>query len=100
MRADPRAGNIQRVDDRRHRDSQEKESLYRIRIRGVLSQTLLGAFPGLDAVIDAGDTVLFGALPDQAALYGVIGEIEALGLELLEIRQIPSGADPRAIQAQ
>jgi hypothetical protein len=30
--------------------------------------------------------VLTGLLPDQAALYGVLGEIEALGLVLLEVR--------------
>jgi hypothetical protein len=31
-------------------------------------------------------TVLTGVL-DQSALYGVLAEIEALGLELLEVRQ-------------
>ena len=36
------------------------------------------------------DTVLIGALPDQAALHGVLAEIEALGLELLEVRRQPS----------
>jgi hypothetical protein len=34
-------------------------------------------------------TVLTGPLPDQAALYGVLAEIEALGLELLEVRRLP-----------
>jgi hypothetical protein len=51
---------------------------------------MLGAFPGLDADTNLGDTVLAGALPDQAALYGVLDEIEALGLELLEVRRFPS----------
>jgi hypothetical protein len=31
--------------------------------------------------------VLTGLLPDRAALYGVLAEIEALGLELLELRR-------------
>jgi hypothetical protein len=35
------------------------------------------------------DTVLTGLL-DQAALYGVLAEIEALGLDLLEVRQLTS----------
>jgi hypothetical protein len=26
---------------------------------------------------------------DQAALYGVLAEIEALGLELIEVRRLP-----------
>jgi hypothetical protein len=35
------------------------------------------------------DTVLRGVLPDQAALHGVLAQIEALGLELLEVRRLP-----------
>lgn len=58
-----------------------------IGIRGVLSDTLLGAFPGLRSRTDRGDTKLMGALPDQAALHGVLATIEALGLELIEVRR-------------
>jgi hypothetical protein len=60
---------------------------YEIRVRGLLGATLLGAFPDLDAKAERGETVLSGALPDQAALYGVLAQIEALGLELLEVRR-------------
>ena len=35
-------------------------------------------------------TVLTGLL-DQSALYGVLAEIEALGLDLLEVRQLGQG---------
>jgi hypothetical protein len=38
-----------------------------------------------------GDTLLRGALPDQSALHGVLAQIEALGLELLELRRLPGG---------
>jgi hypothetical protein len=34
------------------------------------------------------DTVLTGLLEDRSALFGVLAQIEALGLELLELRQI------------
>ena len=47
------------------------------------------AFPTLRAEIRGEDTVLTGALADQAALYGVLTEIEALGLELVEVRPLP-----------
>jgi hypothetical protein len=47
------------------------------------------AFPALRAQPRGEGTVLTGALPDQAALYGVLAEIEALGLELLEVRRLP-----------
>jgi hypothetical protein len=36
-----------------------------------------------------GDTVLTGPLPGRAALYRVLAQIEALGLELLEVRRLP-----------
>ena len=59
---------------------------YQIRVSGRLGETLLAAFPGLHATADGNDTVLAGGLPDQAALYGVLAQVEALGLELLEVR--------------
>jgi hypothetical protein len=62
---------------------------YRIRVRGHLGQTIRGAFPALQARASGGDTVLTGPLPDRAALHGVLAEIEALGLELLEVRRLP-----------
>jgi hypothetical protein len=34
------------------------------------------------------DTVLTGVLVDQSAVFGVVAQIEALGLELVELRQI------------
>jgi hypothetical protein len=69
--------------------------LYTIRIRGRLGVTALSAFPSLVSELKGSDTVLSGWVEDQSALFGVIGQIEALGLELLELRQIqarpPSG---------
>ncbi len=36
-----------------------------------------------------GDTLLIGALADQAALYGVLHRIRDLGLALLAVEQLP-----------
>ena len=58
----------------------------RIRIRGLLGDTMLGAFPELGWEAADGETVLVGVLPDQASLHGVLAEVEALGLELIEVR--------------
>jgi hypothetical protein len=68
----------------------DKERLVRceIRVRGVLGETLLEAFPGLRAQPAGADTVLTGELPDEAALHGVLAEIAALGLVLLELRRV------------
>jgi hypothetical protein len=61
-----------------------------IRIRGRLGATALSAFPTMGAEVQSGETVLTGPLQDRSALYGVIAQIEALGLEILELRQIGS----------
>ncbi len=67
---------------------------YQIRVSGRLGQMIRFAFPGLHARAEGGDTVLTGVLADQAALYGVLAEAEALGLELIEVRRLPP-CEPR-----
>ena len=62
---------------------------YEIWVSGHLGETMRAAFPGLRAEARGAGTVLTGALPDQAALHGVLAEISALGLELLEVRRLP-----------
>ena len=64
---------------------------YLIRIKGHLGATMLSAFPGLAPQHHGAHTVLTGLL-DRSALYGVLAEIESLGLDLVEIRQLmPEG---------
>jgi hypothetical protein len=62
-------------------------ALYMIRINGHLGATLLSAFPAMAPHHHGAHTVLTGLL-DRSALYGVLAEIEALGLDLLEIRKL------------
>jgi hypothetical protein len=64
---------------------------YEIRVRGHLGKTMLRAFPTLRAETRDRDTLLYGAVADQAALHGVLAQVEALGLELLELRRLPPG---------
>ena len=60
---------------------------YRIRIHGHLGATVLSAFPAMLSQHHGADTVLTGLL-DRSALYGVLAEVEALGLDLVEVRQL------------
>jgi len=62
--------------------------LYAIRIKGRLGATALSAFPSMVSELKGGETVLTGLLEDRSAVFGVLGQIEALGLDLLELRQI------------
>jgi hypothetical protein len=67
---------------------------YMIRVNGHLGATLLSAFPAMAWQRQGPETVLTGML-DRPALYGVLAEIEALGLDLLEIRQLgPEAGSP------
>jgi hypothetical protein len=60
---------------------------YLIRINGRLGATMLSAFPAMAPHHHGAHTVLTGLL-DRSALYGVLAEIDALGLDLLEVRQL------------
>ena len=62
---------------------------YAIQIHGHLGATVLSAFPALASHRHGADTVLTGLL-DRSALYGVLAEIEALGLDLVEVRCLTS----------
>jgi len=67
---------------------------WEIRVRGPIGPTIMQAFATLTASRSGQDTLLSGSLPDQSALYGVIHQLEALGLQLLAIRPLPA-SDPR-----
>ena len=62
--------------------------LYTIRLEGRLGATALSAFPTMVSELKGGETVLTGLLEDRSAVFGVVAQIEALGLELIELRHI------------
>lgn len=71
-------------------------ALYTIRINGHLGAMMLSAFPAMMPQRHGADTVLTGLL-DRSALYGVLAEIDALGLDLLEVRLLelePGSPEP------
>jgi len=59
---------------------------YHICVKGHLDSSWQDWFAGLQIRNEAsGTTVLSGPLPDQAALYGVLLQIDRLGLTLLAL---------------
>jgi hypothetical protein len=73
-----------------------KPSRYEFRVRGRLAERLLSSFDGFDAEIQPVETILSGEVADQAALHGVLEQIESLGLELVEVRQVDERRHPLA----
>jgi hypothetical protein len=66
---------------------------YEIRINGRVGEEVTAAFEGLDAEVLPIETVLRGEIVDRAALHGVLDRVQALGLELVEVRRV---SDPRS----
>ena len=66
---------------------------YAFRISGRLTPALTAVLEPLKSVETSADTLLVGPVTDRAALHGYIAHLEALGLELVELRRLPTGDD-------
>jgi hypothetical protein len=72
-----------------HSDVPSRSGDYEIHVKGRVSDFFRFAFEELTISVRPIETVLRGANLDQAALYGILDRIQALGLELIEIRRLP-----------
>ena len=66
-----------------------REVPYEFRIRGRMSRALLESFESMESAPGPVETVLHGPVRDQAELHGLLDRIQALGLELVEVRRLP-----------
>ena len=66
--------------------------LYEIRIKGYLDDRWADWFDGLTITLeDNGDTLLTGAVVDQAALHGLLRKVRDLGMPLLSVIHLKPG---------
>jgi hypothetical protein len=82
---------IDRVPANESATSDCEPPCYEIRVGGPIGPAVMQAFPTLSASRSGHDTLLTGLIPDQSALYGLIHELEVLGLQLLEINRRKCG---------
>jgi hypothetical protein len=70
---------------------------YRIRVKGQVGPEWSEWFGGMAITCNEhNETTLSGQVVDQAALYGILNKIQALGLTLLSVlREAPSRSEPR-----
>ncbi|MGD0928217.1 MAG: hypothetical protein ABR926_23835 [Streptosporangiaceae bacterium] len=63
-------------------------SYYEIRVVGVLPPEALLDFDRMTASVEPVETVVHGALPDAAALHGLLARLETFGAQIVEIRRL------------
>jgi hypothetical protein len=74
-------------------------SRYRIVLRGRLSERFESAFDGMTLEHGPNRTVLVGDVRDQAQLYGLLGQLQEFGIELLAVESADGsggGCEPGA----
>lgn len=70
--------------------------VYQIRVEGQLGCQWADWFGGMTiAPQDNGDTILTGAVIDQAALYGLLKKVRDLGMPLVSVNRV-NGREPDA----
>ena len=66
---------------------------FEVHVRGELPEAALDELEYLTARVVPAETVLTGVVPDQAALLGLLGWLQSLGLEVTEVRRVAGAGD-------
>jgi hypothetical protein len=70
-----------------------KTTRYEIRVHDVLDEKWAGYFAPFDLSVGDEETLLTGAVHDQAELFGVLLKIRDLGLRLVSVNPVGAEAD-------
>lgn len=70
-------------------EEQDAPGQYEIRIKGHLDDRWSAWFEGMTVTLEEnGETLLKGAVADQAALYGLLKKVRDLGMPLVLVKRI------------
>lgn len=64
------------------------KDIYQIRVNGRLGQSWSSWFDDMTLTVEKGETIISGAVVDQAALHGLLAKVRDLGLTLIDVRRI------------
>ncbi len=80
------------LNEREPKPALNQPAVYQIRIKGHLGSQWADWFEGLAITLeDNGDTLVTGAVVDQAALHGLLKKIRDLGLPLVSVCPVEPG---------
>ena len=63
---------------------------YQIRIKGILDEKWSDWFDGFTITHQENETVLYGPIPDQGALHGLLAKLRDLGLPIRSVECLSS----------
>ena len=85
------------LESNKQRTREGMGTVYRIVVRGELSERFAPAFEGMKLKTGAGQTVLTGHVLDQTRLYGILDRISGLGLRLVSVNSLTD--EPQASES-
>src|SRR3954465_1600442 len=65
------------------------DSAYEVRVSGAIPEEMLLDLGVVARGIEGSQTVLYGDVRDESALFGLLARLRGLGLEIVEVRRTP-----------
>ena len=65
------------------------DSAYEVRVSGPIPEQMLLDLGVVARGVEGSQTVLYGDVRDESALFGLLARLRGLGLEVIEVRRTP-----------
>lgn len=69
-------------------NQERTKEVYQIRVKGRLDASWSSWFDNMTLTFEKGETIIAGAVADQAALHGLLAKVRDLGLTLIDVHRV------------